>query len=487
MSARVVVCFLLFAAVAAGQDQTRAVILLGRTQLLEPPEGFAALSKAHADRKRLELRAEVLGRLRKIAEDEQPAILEALGSPPGARRLWIVNAIAVKLTPGQIEQAKALPGVRGVYPAGIMPAEGSAGTVSEVLHPAVRKPFSARGKKIPWNLKRLHVPEVWSKLEITGEGVVVAMLDAGANYRHTDLRNNIWINAVEIANNGKDDDDDGLVDDLYGFDFSRMKAEVLPRGVNHGTFTSSVVAGDGTGGMVTGVAPRARLMLLQAWGGAYVAARAYQYALSHGADVMSMSFSVPGLGQTRGLWRLMSEQATCAGLVLVSGAGNFPREPIPVQIRIPEGIPCVICAGGVTARGKFPRFVSKGPVEWASVKLYGDYPMPKGLVKPDVCAFPGPKIGLIAPGNEGYLPQNNRKRGNSLSAPHVAGACALVLSANRDLTAWRVKEILERTAKDIAPRGKDNETGAGLLDAFRAVRRAVDVLGHSDGHGAAGR
>ena len=171
----------------------------------------------------------------------------------------------------------------------------------------------------------------------------------------------------------------------------------------------------------------------------------------------------------------MAEQATCAGLVLISGAGNFPGQPLPVQIRIPEGIPCVICVGGVTKKFKFARFTSQGPVEWSKVKFYEDYPMPKGLIKPDVAAFPGPGTGLLKPGLSGYQPDNNRFRGNSLSAPHVAGVCALVLSANSELTPWRVKEILETTARDLGPKGKDTKFGAGLVNSQAAVRAAKNA------------
>ena len=60
-----------------------------------------------------------------------------------------------------------------------------------------------------------------------------------------------------------------------------------------------------------------------------------------------------------------------------------------------------------------------GPVEWASVKFYEDHPNPPGLIKPDVCAFPGPGVGLISPGSSGYLPDTNKRHGNSLSAPQV--------------------------------------------------------------------
>ena len=186
-----------------------------------------------------------------------------------------------------------------------------------------------------------------------------------------------------------------------------------------------------------------------------------------------MSFSIPHLGHTRGLWRLMAEHACASGLVLVSGAGNFQQQqPIPVQIRIPEGIPCVICVGGVAKDLTVPPFVSLGPVEWASVLFYEDHPHPPGLIKPDVCAFPGPGVGLVSPASSGYMPEDNPRRGNSLSAPQVAGVIALMLEANPRLPPWRVKAILEATAEDLLDEGKDAKTGAGLVDALAAVEAA---------------
>lgn len=237
--------------------------------------------------------------------------------------------------------------------------------------------------------------------------------------------------------------------------------------------TGGIVAGDGTGGIVTGVAPRARLMILRG-GGTHGAARIFQYALEEGGDVVNMSFSLPDLGNLRGFWRLMADQSTCAGLVLVSGAGNFQRsQKIPVQMRIPEGIPSVICAGGVDEELKVPNFCSLGPVEWASVRFYEDFPMPEGLVKPDVCGFPGPRYPVLASRDEGYVDPNEKIKGNSFSGPHVSGTAALILSANPELAAWRVKEILEGTARDIDPKGKDTRTGAGLLNAYKAVKAAT--------------
>ena len=475
---RLLTTLVLLAAVVSAQESdppARNFIVLHKQQVIGMGKAFAKFKQRNAEAKRSDLRKEMIEKLKALAKKEQPALLKALGNPKGARSLWIVNAIAVSLDKDQVKKARKLPMVQFVYPAGRMPVAGVGGTVNEVLEGGRREAFTAKGKKIPWNLKQLKAPEVWKQFGKYGDGAVVAMFDAGVNYRQQDLRKNIWINKGEVANNGKDDDGNGLVDDLYGWDFVGMKPELAPppNGQHHGTWTSSVVAGDGTGGTVTGIAPRARLMLLKGFGGVYNASRVYEYAVEMGADIMSMSFSQPNLGNTRGLWRLMSEHATAAGLVLISGAGNFPNQKIPVQIRIPEGIPCVICVGGVTAKQKFARFTSQGPVEWNRVKFYEDFKMPKGLLKPDVCAFPGPKIALVHPTEEGYMPKNNRKRGNSLSAPHVAGVCALILGAKPELTPWRVKEILEQTAKDIAPRGKDPKTGAGLVDAYKAVKLAL--------------
>ncbi len=460
------------------------VIVLGKTQLLADAAAFDTFCTENAGRKRSELRTEIVGRLKEIAAAERPALLKALGSPEEYQTLWLLNAVVVRVPVAEVEKIRELKPVKWAYGAGAVPewnpkvVQNAQSKVSTVLEPVgEREPFVVKGKTIPWNLKALEVPRVWKDLKVTGEGALVVSIDNGLNYNQQDLTANIWRNAGETPNDGKDDDGNGLIDDVYGFDFSRLSPEILDVGKRqHGTLTSSLVVGDGTGGTVTGVAPRAKLMPLRAAGGPLLSARAMQYALEQGGDVVSMSFSIPLKGDIRGLWRMIAENATCAGLVLVSGAGNFQQtEEVPVQIRIPEGIPCVICVGGVTEKLKLSPVSSMGPVEWGTVKFYEDHAMPKGLIKPDVSAFPGPAIGLVGTqGNDTYLGKNNRRRGNSLSAPQVAGTIALMLSANPELTPWRVKAILEETAKDVKPKGKDVETGAGLVNAYKAVKKAIE-------------
>ena len=194
----------------------------------------------------------------------QATILAALGRRTAMRSLWIVNAMVLSLSPDEIRRIEKLEAVRFVYPsAESIPTAESPSRVSLVLTPTPRSPFDATGKRIGWNVERIGAPRVWRELGITGEGVVIAVLDVGVNYAHTDLRGNIWVNTKEIPGNGVDDDRNGYVDDLYGYDFARMRAEVRDTNTTppqHGTMTSGITLGDGSGGIITGVAPRARLM-----------------------------------------------------------------------------------------------------------------------------------------------------------------------------------------------------------------------------------
>lgn len=459
------------------------VVILGKTQFFEETGGFEQFCRKNAGRKRSELRRETIAVLQAIAEKEQKVILEAIDRPQNLVKLWIINAIGVTLTRDQIQEVAELPAVQYIYADRATPVvTHKGGEVAEVIQTVKpKKQFDPAGKQIPWYLERIEADRTWKALDIQGEGIVVALFDSGSDYRHPDLRNSLWINEDEIPGNGRDDDGNGLADDYYGYNFSEGTPAVIARKSQHGTWTAGLIAGDGASGIVTGVAPEAALMHLVAWGSYCHAALAFEYALENGADVMNMSFSWPDLGQARGLIRRMSEHAVCAGLVQVSGAGNFGSgsadpAPVPVQLRIPEGIPSVIAAGGVDRNLNVPPFCSIGPVEWAQVRFYQDYPLPKGLIKPDVCAFPGPGYPILGTdqksGRHGYVNPNPSVGGNSFSGAMMSGVAALVLSAAPELPAWRVKEILEETATPVGGKEKNPRTGAGLVNAFRAVEAA---------------
>ena len=453
-------------------DAPIPVLLLGQTQPLLGPEGLSGFIAENDGVGRSALRASTRAMLQDIAGREQAALLETLREDADfVTPLWLVNGVAAVLTPQRIREMARRDDVRHIYDSDIARAGHVApGTVSQVVSPD-GTPFESDGKTVPWNLDSLRVPAVWNELRVNGEGVVIALLDTGIEYTHPDLRNRMWTNTAETPNNGVDDDGNGYVDDYYGMDMLAGSVEVRPSSSQHGTLVSGILVGDGTGGTVTGVAPGARVMAFRT-GSLVSSFLALQYAIEHGADVVNMSFSLPDLGNLRGVWRLAADNATAAGLVLASGAGNFrTSQTVPTQMRVPEDIPSVIASGGVEESHVPTPFSSMGPVGWGDVLYYGDHSFPPGLTKPDVAGFPGPGFALLDPAG-GYIDPNTEIRGNSFSGPQAAGIAALVLSAAPELPPWTVKEIIQSTARDLGPPGKDNDTGAGLLDAFAAVQAA---------------
>jgi hypothetical protein len=139
--------------------------------------------------------------------------------------------------------------------------------------------------------------------------------------------------------------------------------------------------------------------------------------------------------------------------------------------------------GGIDTLGLLAPFSSMGPAEWGTVALYGDYPMPTGLVKPDLVAFPGEGYPVLGTGESGYIDTDTLQiRGNSFSGPQVAGIAALILSEQPSMSVWQVREIIERSAQDLGPPGKDNEFGHGLADAYAAVllARRLGTAGDPD-------
>jgi hypothetical protein len=345
------------------------------------------------------------------------------------------------------------------------------------------EPFNAKGLEIPWNLRLIQADQVWEQEGVVGKGAVVALNDSGI-IDIPALRPALWRNAAEKLND-KDDEQNGYVDDLFGYNFAHRTGYVHDDGnIPHGTICACIVAGRPVPDkpFVSGVAPRARIMPLNGMG--YL--KAYEYALANGADVLSMSYMWPHmeLGQYRGLFRTAAEHLSAGGVMSVGGAGNFAKSaPAGKQICLPKDIPCVMAVGGVIEDAKPFEPSSKGPCSWGGIRFYDDFPTAKPLRKPDICAPAGgfpcwvktatrpPEWKEIWKGKESEALVSG-PRGNSFAGPHAAGVAALVFSANPELNAWQVKRIIEDTSRDLGDPGPDNQFGAGLLQALDAVRQA---------------
>lgn len=462
--------------------------------------------------KRLELRKQVVSELKAKADRDYKAVdaelqrLVEAGELRGVRRYWIVNGFACEATLAGRRALAAMQPVGFVYRQryGAQHRTNSSDVVrtidsmdalyrklSEDRKANVEKPFKIEGLTVPWNLKAVRADSVWREKGITGEGVVVAVLDDGMMAVPA-LLPSLWSNPGEQVN-GKDDDGNGYIDDVFGYNFSQESPyAVKPLGHRHGTLCAGVIAGRPTEGeepIATGVAPRASIMPLVGSG----QFRAYEYALEHGADVLSMSytFEPTKMGQYRGLYRTAHEHLAAAGVVSVGGAGNYAqRWPEGKQIGSPKDIPCVIAAGGVGADRKVSAFSSRGPVSWKGIRYYDIADDGDALLsKPDVTScnadFPmwthravwtGTRASvlkeIIYEDDAGYVFATG-PRGNSFAGPHAAGVAALMMEANPDLPVWHLQRLMQETCKDLGEPGLDTTYGAGLLQADRAVQAAL--------------
>jgi subtilisin family serine protease len=288
--------------------------------------------------------------------------------------------------------------------------------------------------------------------------------------------------------NGLDDDGNGLIDDLFGYDFKTNNGCVLDtsKTTSHGSACAGIIGGrPSISGLQTAIAPGAKIMLLK--GGFDLCS--LEYLMTNGADIVSMSFMIVNrdLGQIRGLFRNAFEHLSLGGVLAVGGAGNYgpkSRRAMPTgkQIGLPKDIPCVLAIAGVDRSRKKLPFSSEGPCYWEGVKFFSDYSESNPLLKPDLTAFPsGYPVWNLSGSHKIRNDWKEVEReeggsliigpaGNSFSGPHAAGVAALMLSVNPELNPWEISEILRETASDLGPEGPDFKFGYGLIDALAAVR-----------------
>ena len=148
--------------------------------------------------------------------------------------------------------------------------------------------------------RQVNVDKAWKYLEDSGKdaggdsSVIVAVIDTGVDYNHIDLKQNIWINKLEIPENGIDDDDNGYVDDVYGWNFVGNNNDPMDDN-GHGTHVAGIIGAANNGIGVTGVAYNCKVMPIKAGNSSGYfnnsdIASAITYAYMNGADVINMSF-----------------------------------------------------------------------------------------------------------------------------------------------------------------------------------------------------
>lgn len=430
-------------------------------------------------------RRAVVDRLKAQAARSQSRILERLreletrGLVARIRPLWIGNVIGVDAVPAVVRELAARPEVAWVnhnpkIDASLAPPFTPA-PARDLAPLAPSRPFEPN--EIECGVQQMRAPEVWSTLGVTGSGAVVAVIDTGVCHTHTDIASQIWVNPGEDLDhdgavmdsgdlNGVDDDANGFIDDLIGWDFDFN--DNVPDDTNsHGSHCAGTVAGDGTAGTQAGMAPDAKIMAVKvgvSFADEVDVWNAMQYAADNGANAISMSLGWPhGQNPDRATWRQNCENTIEAGTAMVIAAGNEGSGAEPDNVRTPGDVPRVITVGATDCVDNIAGFSSRGPVTWQGVPPYNDHPYPPGLIKPDVSA-PGDNTK-----SHDVCAGYSFKSGTSMATPHVAGAVALMVSASPGLLHDDLKQILIDTAVDRGEPGMDNAYGAGRVDAYEAV------------------
>lgn len=274
-----------------------------------------------------------------------------------------------------------------------------------------------------WGRDIINAPEVWNQ-GITGNGIVVAVVDTGVDYNHPDLDRNIWRNSGEIAGNGIDDDRNGYMDDIRGWDFVANDND--PMDFNgHGTHIAGAMAAEKNDFGITGVAYNAKIIPVKVWSDSSPVswnkvADGIRYAADNKANVINLS-----LGNKFYSSNLVNDAIVYAnnkGSVVVMSAGNAGDiEPgYPARNADLWGI----AAGSIDINGRMNNDSNRA----------GSRPL-------DYLVAPGVDIYSTIP-DDSYETYS----GTSMAAPHVAGVAALVLNANPTLTPAQVEYILTTTA-----------------------------------------
>ena len=441
----------------------------------------------------------VVADLKRLAESEQrELVLEAKAGGHTLvvdRHFWIVNGFSLRLDPPAIRWLADSDRVAQIFyrwekPADIIRKEGRFTRAFEQPSPRPITVDEVTQQKQPpsWNLARIQADLVWSRLGLIGRGVVLAILDSGVNYRHPDFAHHLWRNDGEIAGNGRDDDGNGYVDDIYGYNFANDNGNV-DDDFFHGTSSAGIMVGDGRSGMLTGVAPGAQLMILRMYDQMtrytnvelwrayqYDAWEAMQYAVQEKADVINMSFAwEPAEYPLHAVWRYACTNVVAAGVTMVAGSGNFRGfYHVPDQIRPPASVPAVLATGGTLEDDAISPLSSRGPVVWSRYPPFVDYPSPAGLFKPEVSA-PFGNFPVIPFRGRGYQVLSGQA-GSSLTSPHVVGVIALMLEASPELRPDEIRDRLVNTSRDVGEIGPDPYAGAGLVQAYDAIMQDIPRL-----------
>ena len=347
-----------------------------------------------------------------------------------------------------------------------------------------------------WGPAAINLPALWNMPKISDKRPVIAIIDTGVDTEHPDLKDNMWVNEKEkngVA--GKDDDGNGIVDDIHGYDFVNKTGGMADFN-GHGTHCAGIAAAVGHNGIgITGANPDALIMpitVMQSDGTGDVATiiKGIDYAAANGADVISMSLGGYGysLAQEQALGKAYATAVIVAaagndGLCItqhdcpinrLSAMSNTPMYPAAFQFVL--GVEAAADKQGNLAG--FSNFDEDGPI-------YSAYSSETQLYNYELRA-PGQSIISTFPKGQ-YRAMN----GTSMACPLAAGAISRLLMY-KEYNSW---EILFGDLIHTRTNGTGNIDMKAAYDITEADRKPTlslvtyyltDTLGDNDGRPDAG-
>ncbi len=327
-------------------------------------------------------------------------------------------------------------------------------------------------------LQKMGAEAAWD-ITTGNQQVIVAVIDTGVDVNHPDLLPNIMSNSGEIPRDNIDNDNNGYIDDQYGWDAIEGSGsgvvafapdEVNKLGINHGTIVAGIIGAVGNNALgTTGVAWQVRLLPIRALtkdgdGSTKIIARAVEYALKMKADIINLSFV--GEQMDSDLQSAL-QHAISAGVLVVVAAGNEanlnlnlnPRYPICAEIS-KEGPGALLGVSAVDNNLTRATFASYGD-RCVQLSTFG-------------VGLRSTRVKYVVPGSSEIYLTVGGLDGTSVASPLVAGAAALIKSVLPEAKGKKIMEILTETGLDITDQNQTLTPNAlgKLLQLDKAVYEA---------------
>ena len=348
---------------------------------------------------------------------------------------------------------KLQPGERVEYKIQALAGDASISYVEpDYFVKACKTPNDPYYNSYQWYHKKIDAPSAWD-ITTGSSTIVVAVLDSGVDYNHSDLSSNMWINTDEIPDNGIDDDYNGYIDDYRGWDFVNADKDPIDD-EGHGTFVAGVLGAVGNNNsLIAGTCWTVKIMPVKfldetGQGLTSDAVSAIEYAVANGAKVINNSWGGPG---SNSLQQAIIAAGN-AGRLVVSAAGNDG-----MNIDSMPTYPAAYNFSNTIAVGASNK--SDYLASWSNY----------GKSRVDLVA---PGLDMFSLGIGGGFETSGW--GTSYAAPLVSGTAALIWAAKPGLSYSQVKNYILATVDKFSNLSSKCVTG-GRLNTGRALEMAVDV------------